>query len=656
MDASTALDRVESGVVKVLDALGAAWVTFQLYPNPTEQLPFLRAVETINAEATGSVVGVGPGVFIVDEEIHEPRREGVEKFARRLFLHDVDQIKIVGGASEDGLVSMFSAVAEDDAAVREMGGISVTLRGTGGAGIELRQRGLLNISPDEGDPGAAVRTLQESVGELDLPELARFAFTGATPDEIAGAAASDEPAVEPVEAFIEAYRELHGRVTEGVDDPAGSLVHGLRLSAEDPYKTVRSYIESFFHLPRWMQISVLENVLQDPNRADHQMFLDQFSGNDLAELLPELGDEASEQLLGYAVEVAGDDAGHPLDLLAGLSSTTDVDEARKAVADRVSSVLAARDENEERLADLRTVMAVPFEDRILEREALRELFECEDRRERFSRVARVWTARIGRYIRDGDLERAAFLLDLGSGDGAYRGDHEDLVRKSLERLTTPELLKSLATEQGGGQEAAAQRLLTGLGRQVIDELVIQLASEEDAATRRQLTELLAAAARDEPEAIEPYLRDQRWYVTRNLVTALGHTGNRSAAKSVRLVIGHADHRVRTEALRAMVTLLQAEAATMVVAAMSDPNDAVRQTSVALLRGGALGEYDAVVADEVRTGTMPTDSAVVAVRIIGSRGRPQGITLLEELSSRRLAWRSRDRMLRRVSAEMLKERK
>ncbi len=654
MDSGTALDRVDSGVVKVLDALGAAWVTYQLYPNPKDQLPFRRAVETINAEATGDVVGIGPGIFVVEGEEYVPRRDGVEKVARRLFLHDVENLRITGGSSVEGLAGFFEAVAEDDEAVREAGGIAAVLSGVLNIGVEARQRGLLNLAPGEGGVEGAVKSIEESIDELDLPELARFAFSGAGAEEIAAAAGTDEPDVAPVEAYIEAYRELHGKIVEGAEDPDGSLLHGLRLPTDDPYRTVRSYIESFFHLPRWMQINVLEEVLADPERAENQMFLDQFSGQDLTDLLPELHDGASDQLLDYAVEAASEEAGHPLDLLAGLSSATEVEEARKAVADRVSSVLADREHNADRLAGIRVVMEEPINEQNMERTTLRELLECEDRRERFQRVARVWTARIGRYIKDGDLERAAYLLDLAGGEAAYQGDNDDLIRKSLERLTTPELLRSLALDRSGEQGEAAGRLLTGLGRQVIDELVIQLASEEDRAMRRQLTELLAAAARNEPDAIEPYLPDQRWFVVRNLVTALGHTGNPDAANSVRLVVSHNDYRVRTEALRSMVTLLGDDASPLVIRALGDDSEHVRQTAAALLRGSSLGDVDRALADEIRADALPTDSAVAAVKILAARRGPHGRAVLEVLAGRRFAWRSRARTLRKVSAGVLRD--
>lgn len=643
MDASTALDRVDSGVADVVDALGAAWVTYLLYPNPGEQFPFRRAVDLLNRDAVGRSVLVGAGVFLVDGEELPARREGVEKLARRLFLHDVEQLRFTGSATVEGLEALFDVVAEDDGVVREEGGI-LAMVGDAGTGITVGQRGLLNLGPGEGVPEEVPR-IEEAIDQLDLPELARIAFTGAGPDEIAAAASTAPESVSAVEAFIAGYRGLHERVEESVKDPSGSLLNGLRLPTDDPYKTVRAYIESFFHLPRWMQIDVLERVLEDTSRPDHRMFLDQFSGHDLSEALPDLSDGASDSLLGYAVEASGLDAGHPLDLLAGLSSAGDVEAKRLAVAERVSTVLANGEPIGDVLEGIREEMEEPADESELESRALRTLFECESRRDRFQRITRVWTARIARYVKHGDLERAVHLLRDVQQHSAFVPEHADLVRKSLERLTTPELLRTIAAEQAGEQRETAELLLSTLGRQVVDEVIIQLAAEEDRAVRRQLIELLAAAARDQPEAIDPYLKDQRWFVVRNLVTALAHTGNKQAARSVKLVASHVDHRVRNEVLRALVTLQGADATTMVVKALHDEDEQVRQTAATLLRGAPTVQTELVLAEELQSGKLPTDSAIAVIEILGAcEGEPSG-RALAAIAGRRFAFGARTRGLR-----------
>jgi len=650
MDRGTALDRVDSGVYAALDALGAAWITYQLYPNPAEQQPFVRAVDTLNAAPRGETIFVGPAVFVLAGEEYEAKRDGVEKLARRLFIHDIEFFVISGNATPAGLAELFAVAAGDDVDVKNQGGVLAMLAGADPAGIDLHPRGLLNLAPGEGDLDAEVVPLDQRLDELDLHDLARAAFSGASPVEIADAALPDDATDEEIawaatEAFVAAYRELHETVVEGVADPDGSILQGLRLPTDDPYRTVRTYIESFFHLPQWMRINVLEEVLADTARAENQMFLDQFSGHDLAEMMPQLSAGSAEHLLDYAVEAAGDEAGHPMDLLAGLASSGEVEAARLAVAERVSDVLHSSDEVAPRLEVIKTEMEDPIDSPAMERATLRSLAECEDRQDRFQRVTRVWTARIARYIRDGDLSAAAALLGAVQDERTYGVDREGIVRTALERLTTPELLRSLAEEQSEDQVGAASALLAGLGRHVIDEVIIQLAVEEDRTVRRQLTDLLAIAARNEPAAIEPYLKDQRWYVVRNLVNALGHTANREAAKSVRLVLGHTDPRVRTEALRSMVTLLGDDAALTVVRGLSDSDPMVRQTASTLLRGRSFTDLDAALADELRGDKLPLDSAVAVVAILGERHKPAGTAVLGELAGRRFAFRSRARTVR-----------
>ena len=141
-------------------------------------------------------------------------------------------------------------------------------------------------------------------------------------------------------------------------------------------------------------------------------------------------------------------------------------------------------------------------------------------------------------------------------------------------------------------------------------------------------------------------------MVRNLVTALGHTANQDAARSIRLVIGHTDHRVRIEALRSMVTLLQAEAALIVVKALGDDDERVRQAALTLLKGQALPDVDRLLAGELRGDGLTIDAALGVVSILGSRAKPDGIAALHELSTKRFAFRARTRTLRAAARRAL----
>jgi len=647
------MDAVVDTVGDVLNALGAAWVTHQLYPNPTEQVPFLRAVDLVAAHV-GSLppIAVGAGVFLVEGMEIESRREGTDKLARRLFIHDVELIEFVGEPSPSGLAAFFEVIARDDEEVEKAGGIAASLVGTSGVGIRIKQRGLLNLVAG-GDVPVVFDEEGDRQEDDSLPTLARIALHGAEPAEIAAAVEAEaEAEADPAAAFVDSLHELGDHVDRVVSEPS-LLRSGFRIPPEDPYRTVRTFIESFFHLPRQLQVEVLERVLEDLDRADNTMFLDQFSGNDLMGFLEELTGPARDRLLVYAVEASSEPSGRPLDLLAGLSSAVEVEAARKSVVDRVAAVLteAREGELEDEVRAVRAEMEAPIDAGEFEVATLRGLLECEEREERFRRAARVWTGRIARHVRDGDLRAAAVLLAAVLEDPPYPADRHGDVRRALERMTTSDFLFRVAAVE---DPEGVRRLLDLLGPTAVEEIVDRLAEEDQAPRRRILVELLAIAARERPAELVPYLSDDRWYIVRNLVTALGATGNPDAVAGLRLVADHTDHRVRMECLRASVRLQRDGAFPLVVRAFSDPHEQVRHTALALVRGLGTPDTDGVLASRLRSDGLPLDVALEIVDILGASPSAVARQALEEIAHRRFAFRSRTRTLRAAARLALQE--
>ncbi|HHC08749.1 MAG TPA: hypothetical protein ENK55_08540 [Actinobacteria bacterium] len=651
MSHPAALDRSERELLELLNGLGAAWVTFQLYPNPLDQAPFLRAVDLL-AEHAGDLppIGIGPGTFFVGGEEIVPEREGVEKFARQLFVHDVETLEVVGDPTAQGLAAFFEVISRPDDEVADAGGIAAALVGMPSSGLRIKQRGLLNLVAGDGTESEPIDPLAELVGEL--PEPARAALHGADPDEIAEAIVELEDGDgDPSAVYVDAFHELRERIDDARADPAASLRAGIRLPPEDPYRTLRSYIESFFHLPRWLQVEVLERVLAELSRPGHQMFLDQFSGNDLSELLPELSEPAQERLLEYAVQAASDRAGHPLDLLAGLSSAVEVEAARRSVADRVTDVLraASRGVFVGDLEVLRSEMEAEIDPGRFELEVIRGLFECEGRQDRFQRVARVWTGRFTRHLRRNELPQAHRLLVGVLDDPPFGEDRLPVVRRALERMTTTDVLFRIADAD---ETELADEILARLGSAAVEVLVAKLGEEEDAARRRHLVEVLGRVVRERPRDLEGHLGDHRWYLVRNLVAALGLSGTPRAVDSVRLVADHADHRVRTEVLRAYVRLDRDAAIPALVRALADPHERVRQNAIGLLEAVEAEDVDALLVNELARDRLPTDTAVAVVELLGRRGGRRAEGCLRELAGRRFVFGSRRRALRRAARAAL----
>jgi hypothetical protein len=102
----------------------------------------------------------------------------------------------------------------------------------------------------------------------------------------------------------------------------------------------------------------------------------------------------------------------------------------------------------------------------------------------------------------------------------------------------------------------------------------------------------------------------------------------------------------------MVTLLRAEAAPVVVKALSDEDERVRQAAITLLRGQTLPEVDRQLVNELRNDQLALDAALGVISILGSRNMPEDQAALEQLARKKLAFRGRTRALRAAARTAL----
>ena len=643
-----ASDPATERALGLVEAIGTAWTTFTLYPDPSQQPAFTRAVVALADPLTPPlVIGVGPGRFMLGEEALPLRREGAERLARELFLHDAEYLKLVGGATLEGLLGFFRAVALSDSHVREIGGIRAVLREVPATGIQLLQRGLLVLT-DDGSERAAVLLTEH------MSPAAAAASHGAEPDEIAALlVAEDGPEFTP-EAYFAGLWGLHEQAGPLAEDhvPSGTY---MREGDNDPWREFRSFLESFFHLPRDLQLGVLEAVLTDATDENHRLFLDQLTETELGTFFPDLTDVGAKSLRNYAIKVS-EETGRPVSSVFGMVDE-DMLPTQQAVSARIAGVLSTvdrdRDGHEELLASLRREMSQALDGPSLVGDVLRGLFECEDRDDRFARVVRVWTGRITRHLRVGDLDAAQDLLDKVMIDPPFPDDRRSQVREGLDMLGRPDILKYvLDVEDGDELSAAASRFLGTIGTSAVDALVAMLAEADDQQSRRSITALLVPAVTEDPLCLDRFLLDERWYLIRNLATVLGKTGKQTAVAGVRRLLKHDDQRVRAEALRSLIRLQRDEAAPTVLRMLTDPHPMVKEAAGSLAKTFDSANFESALIRELDSGKHPQEVLLSMIDVLGGRDTSSSRQAIERLAGRRLVLRKRDRELRAEARRMM----
>lgn len=226
-----------------------------------------------------------------------------------------------------------------------------------------------------------------------------------------------------------------------------------------------------------------------------------------------------------------------------------------------------------------------------------------------------------------------------------------MIDEALSRLVTDDLLAALWNATGDEEGGEVLALVTALGPAVINRLIEEMATEENAGRRKVLVELLGELGEQNVRPLVKRLDDPRWFVVRNLATVLGKSGNPRAVKPLRDLAVHDDYRVRLEALRALVPLDQDAATDVLVRALSDSNQRITQLALTYLRNGKRPVEPLVEA--VETGDLAGDVLVEVIDIIARQGGEAAASALEEIAGRKFAVRGSDRAARQAAKDALK---
>jgi HEAT repeat protein len=114
--------------------------------------------------------------------------------------------------------------------------------------------------------------------------------------------------------------------------------------------------------------------------------------------------------------------------------------------------------------------------------------------------------------------------------------------------------ETVAERLDSGERDPAARFFTlavHVGRPALDLVVRVLGRSTRQRVRAAATTALAYICAGDPRPLAPYLRDNRWFVARNVVFVLGQIGGESAGTMLSSALGHPDARVRRAAVTAL---------------------------------------------------------------------------------------------------------
>ncbi|MEE8497759.1 MAG: HEAT repeat domain-containing protein, partial [Acidimicrobiia bacterium] len=551
--------------VTMANALGMAWATFQLYPEPSGQVGFDRAIQDLAGSIGIEQLEVGPRAFIWDRSEVPSTHAGVGRIVERLFANSVAAVRFVSSPSAKELVGFFEVIRRTPDELEDQGGPAASLREAGVHSIRLLERRILNDEEPEDeqrleDGAADPRDVLHYKGDPEA--LAAYLLATAGDDSSALAA-----------LVIDTY----SRALEVID----------QQDVWEHEEIVHTFVDMFFYFPPRHQAPLISELLARQSEPPFRVFLDQFASHELNELAPFLDSQAHPLLLEYA-RIAGRNADRGKEIIDLLNESEPGDSIDTIVDRRIAAVLKPGSGETDAsgsgaLARLAARRADSPDNSTIGIGVVQRLLSVAESEADTHRVLRIWAGKTVGAVRDRDLGSALTWLrgvsDPRSTDNAT-GSASQALQIAIEMDVAVELAEALHESP---ESAVGTELLRGLAPHVTDHLVELLGSEEDRGRRRGLIAMVVEVSRNNPARVIAHLDDPRWYLVRNLAIVLSRCRHPDVIRDVLPLASHSEPRVRREALRAIYALTRHTDIGPFIDGLADPEESVRTVAATLLR-------------------------------------------------------------------------
>jgi hypothetical protein len=218
---------------------------------------------------------------------------------------------------------------------------------------------------------------------------------------------------------------------------------------------------------------------------------------------------------------------------------------------------------------------------------------------------------------------------------------DPVVALTRTRLATPEYFRALL-DSPAVSVAQIEALARRVGPPATEALLDALAAADSRAARRRLLDVLAKLGNDVGAVVASRLPGAPWYVQRNLLVIMGGLTTWPAGFTPAAYVGHADARVRREALR--VLLKRPDTRTVgIIAAVGDVEpELVRLGLDAALRQCPPTAVNRIV-QRLDAENLPPELHVPALQAIAPSGAPAALACLLNVASVRTRWLKRLRV-------------
>jgi len=192
-------------------------------------------------------------------------------------------------------------------------------------------------------------------------------------------------------------------------------------------------------------------------------------------------------------------------------------------------------------------------------------------------------------------------------------------------------------ERSPENETLLDRICSSLGKTLAYPLIQRLCVVEALHARKAIAIALTRSGEAAIPALLPMLKDERWYVVRNMVTILGAIGSADAVNALQMTARHPEPKVRKEVIKAFLKINTTAGENTLISLLNDDDDDVVKQAIhslgAIRSRTALRQLlDIVTAPDAFLKELPLKKhAILALGRIGDRQATS--TLLDILETR-----------------------
>jgi HEAT repeat protein len=176
----------------------------------------------------------------------------------------------------------------------------------------------------------------------------------------------------------------------------------------------------------------------------------------------------------------------------------------------------------------------------------------------FGEILEIMEKMVDLFLDRGDLPRAASCASTVRRLYDHPPQESDAfrmrLRQFLVRLSTPERLEALTVvlnKKKVVDAAALTEFLQSLTPQALVPLTDLLGTVSVMKARKIICEAMVTLGRDNVELLASRLKDDRWFVVRNLIYVVGRIGGPNVVEYLAPLVSHPEQRVRQEVIKTL---------------------------------------------------------------------------------------------------------